>query len=164
MELKFDIYRRHHWHLQPQDWSYSSKGHLTGIFGMITNEQMCVPRSLCEPKNSGSLWRLRSVWRQRHDYWMMSRMEEGKGAFDQDDYVKDGGYGIVDTGKEWSGRWRNWGCFAGDGVSRGKIGVVPSPIKIHYPCTNVLVSLHLGFLLPPQGLLLTKKRSKVSLI
>ena len=29
---------------------------------------------------------------------MMLRMEEGKGAFDQDDDVEDGG--IVDTGKE----------------------------------------------------------------
>ena len=164
MELKFDFYRRHHigiynlrieaiavrdiW-LEFLEWSQMSR---------------CVPRSLCDPKNRGFLWRLRSVWRQRHDYWMMLRTEEGKGSFDQDDDVEDGGYGIVDTGKEWSGRWRNWGCFAGDGVSRGKIGVVPSPIKIHYPCTNVLVSLHLGFLLPPQGLLLTNKRSKVSLI
>ena len=31
---------------------------------------------------------------------MMLRMEEGKGAFDQDDDVKDGGDVIVDTGKE----------------------------------------------------------------
>ena len=57
----------------------------------------------------------------------MSRFDENKDDYDKEDVVDDEFEDVLSLKESVS----------------GKIGVVPSPIKIHYPCTNVLlVKMH----------------------